>query len=123
MQFFDRSRAYVAAHGVGLAQGALDLAIQHVRTREQFGQKIASFQATQFKIAEMATKVELARTLTHKACSLLDHGRGDSNTTAMAKLFSGRTAGMGDTVTLMTRMWSASTAQPRSWKSMKAQKK
>jgi alkylation response protein AidB-like acyl-CoA dehydrogenase len=92
MQFFDRSRAYVAAHGVGLAQGALDLAIKHVRTREQFGQKIASFQSTQFKIAEMATKVELARTLTHKACSLLDHGKGDSNTTAMAKLFSGRIA-------------------------------
>ncbi|MBW2127718.1 MAG: acyl-CoA dehydrogenase family protein, partial [Deltaproteobacteria bacterium] len=53
MQFFDRSRAYVAAHGVGLAQGALDLAIQHVKTREQFGQKIASFQVTQFKIAEI----------------------------------------------------------------------
>ncbi|MBW1703895.1 MAG: acyl-CoA dehydrogenase family protein [Deltaproteobacteria bacterium] len=92
MQFFDRSRAYVAAHGVGLAQGALDLAIQHVRTREQFGQKIASFQATQFKIADMATKVELARTLTQKACSMLDQGRGNSNTTAMAKLFSGRMA-------------------------------
>ncbi len=92
MQFFDRSRAYVAAHGVGLAQGALDLAIKHVRTREQFGQKIASFQSTQFKIAEMATKIELARTLTHKACSLLDHGKGDTNTTAMAKLFSGRMA-------------------------------
>jgi alkylation response protein AidB-like acyl-CoA dehydrogenase len=92
MQFFDRSRAYVAAHGVGLAQGALDLAIKHVRNREQFGQKIASFQSTQFKIAEMATKVELARTLTHKACSLLDRGKGDSKTTAMAKLFSGRTA-------------------------------
>ena len=92
MQFFDRSRAYVAAHGVGLAQGALDLAIKHVRTREQFGQKIASFQSTQFKIADMAVKVELARTLTHKACSLLDKGKGDSNTTAMAKLFSGRMA-------------------------------
>ena len=48
MQFFDRSRAYVAAHGVGLAQGALDLAINHVKSREQFGQKIASFQITQF---------------------------------------------------------------------------
>jgi len=92
MQFFDRSRAYVAAHGVGLARGALDLAIKHVRTREQFGQKIASFQSTQFKIADMAVKVELARTLTHKACSLLDKGKGDSNTTAMAKLFSGRMA-------------------------------
>ena len=71
MEFFNRSRAYVAAHGVGLAQGALDLAMKHIETREQLGQKIASFQATQFKIADMATKVELARTLTHKVCSLL----------------------------------------------------
>jgi acyl-CoA dehydrogenase len=92
MAFFDRSRAYVAAHGVGLAQGALDLALTHVRNREQFGRKIGSFQATQFKIADMATRVELARTLTHKACTLLDQGKGDTNTTAMAKMYAARTA-------------------------------
>jgi alkylation response protein AidB-like acyl-CoA dehydrogenase len=92
MQFFDRSRAYVAAHGVGLAQGAMDLAVKHVKGRVQFGRKIASFQATQFKIAEMATRIELARTLTHKACSLLDKGKGDSKVTAMAKMNSARTA-------------------------------
>ncbi len=92
MAFFDRSRAYVAAHGVGLAQGALDQALTHIRSREQFGRKIGSFQATQFKIAEMATKVELARTITHKACTLLDQGKGNTDTTAMAKMFSGRTA-------------------------------
>jgi len=92
MAFFDRSRAYVAAHGVGLAQGALDLALSHVRSREQFGRKIGSFQATQFKIADMATRVELARTLTHKACTLLDQGKGNTNTTAMAKMFAARTA-------------------------------
>ena len=80
------------AHGVGLAQGVLDLAIKHVKSREQFGQKIASFQITQFKIAEMATKVELARTLTHKACWLLDRGKADTKTVAMAKWFSARTA-------------------------------
>jgi len=92
MQFFDRSRAYVAAHGVGLAQGALDLAIKHVKTREQFGQKIASFQATQFKIAEMSTRVELARTLTYKACWMIDHGKVDTKTVAMAKWSAARTA-------------------------------
>ena len=92
MAFFDRSRAYVAAHGVGLAQGALDLALAHVRSREQFGTKIGSFQATQFKIADMATRVELARTLTHKACTLLDQGKSNTNTTAMAKMFAARTA-------------------------------
>ena len=92
MAFFDRSRAYVAAHGVGLAQGALDLALAHIRSREQFGRKIGSFQATQFKIADMSTQVELARTLTHKACTLLDQGKGNTNTTAMAKMFAARTA-------------------------------
>ncbi|MFN3535811.1 MAG: acyl-CoA dehydrogenase family protein, partial [Desulfatiglandales bacterium] len=46
MAFFDRSRAYVSAHGVGLAQGALDLAIKHVKSRVQFGQKLAAFQVT-----------------------------------------------------------------------------
>jgi alkylation response protein AidB-like acyl-CoA dehydrogenase len=92
MQFFDRSRAYVGAHGVGLAQGAMELAIKHVRSRTQFGQKLASFQATQFKIADMATRIELARTLTHKACTLLDKGKGDSKVTAMAKMNAARTA-------------------------------
>lgn len=92
MQFFDRSRAYVAAHGVGLAQGAMELAVKHVRSRSQFGQKLASFQATQFKIADMATRIELARTITHKACTLLDKGKGDSKVTAMAKMNAARTA-------------------------------
>ena len=69
MKFFDHSRAYVAAHGVGLAQGALEQAITYVKKRKQFGQTIGSFQITQFKIAEMATMVETARCLMHKACS------------------------------------------------------
>ena len=56
MKFFDHSRSYVAGHGVGIAQGALDMAIKHVRGRKQFGRPIGSFQATQFKIAEMATR-------------------------------------------------------------------
>lgn len=51
-------RAYVAAHGVGLAQGALDMAIKHVKGRQQFGGPLGAFQGTQFKIAEMAIKVE-----------------------------------------------------------------
>lgn len=92
MAFFDRSRAYVAAHGVGLSQGALDQAVTHIRSREQFGRKIGSFQSTQFKIADMATKIELARTLSHKACTLLDQGKGDTNITAMAKMYAARIA-------------------------------
>jgi alkylation response protein AidB-like acyl-CoA dehydrogenase len=87
MKFFDRSRAYVAGHGVGLAQGALDMAVKHVKGRKQFGRPIAAFQATQFKIAEMATKIETARNMVYKSAWLLDNGKADTKLTAMAKLY------------------------------------
>ncbi len=87
MKFFDHSRAYVAAHGVGLAQGALDMAVKHVKGRKQFGRPIGSFQATQFKIAEMATKIEIARNTVYKSAWLLDNGTPDTTLTAMAKLY------------------------------------
>jgi len=87
MHFFDRSRAYVAAHGVGLAQGALDQAVKHVRGRKQFGRPLGAFQATQFKIAEMATKIEAARNMVYKSAWLLDNGMADTKLTAMAKLY------------------------------------
>ena len=87
MKFFDHSRAYVAGHGVGLAQGSLDMAIKHVKGRKQFGRPLAAFQATQFKIAEMATKVETARAMVYKSAWLLDQGKPDTKLTAMAKLY------------------------------------
>ena len=92
MAFFDRSRAYVSAHGVGLAQGALDMAVKHVRGRKQFGKPIGSFQGVQFKIADMAVKIELARNIMYKAAWLLDNGTPDTNVTAMAKMYSARIA-------------------------------
>ena len=85
MKFFDHSRSYVAAHGVGLAQGAMEQAINYVKKRKQFGKTIASFQVTQFKIAEMATLIETARSLVHKTCWNLDRGNVDSQLAAMAK--------------------------------------
>jgi len=85
MKFFDHSRSYVAAHGVGLAQGAMEQAINYVKKRKQFGKAIASFQATQFKIADMATLIETARALVHKTCWNLDRGTVDSQLAAMAK--------------------------------------
>jgi alkylation response protein AidB-like acyl-CoA dehydrogenase len=85
MKFFDHSRSYVAAHGVGLAQGALEQAINYVKKRKQFGQTIGSFQVTQFKIAEMATLIETARSIVHKACWNLDRGNPDTQISAMAK--------------------------------------
>ena len=87
MKFFDHSRAYVAAHGVGLAQGALDMAVKHVRGRQQFGRPLAALQSTQFKIAEMATKVETARNMVYKSAWLLDQGKPDTKLTAMAKMY------------------------------------
>jgi alkylation response protein AidB-like acyl-CoA dehydrogenase len=63
------------------------MAIKHAKTRKQFGRPIASFQATQFKIAEMVTKIETARNMMHKAAWLLDQGRPDSKLTAVAKLY------------------------------------
>lgn len=92
MHFFDRSRAYVAAHGLGLAQGAMDMAVKQARQRKQFGQPIGAFQATQFKIAEMATKIESARNMVYKSAWLLDQGRPDTKLTAMAKLYASRVA-------------------------------
>lgn len=85
MKFFDHSRSYVAAHGVGLAQGAMEQAINYIKKRKQFGQTIASFQVTQFKIAEMATLIESARSLVHRACWHLDRGNPDTQLSAMAK--------------------------------------
>ena len=67
MKFFDHTRIHVAAEATGLAQGAMEQAIKHVRTRQQFGKPLASFQVTQFKIAEMATRIEAGRNLYQKA--------------------------------------------------------
>jgi alkylation response protein AidB-like acyl-CoA dehydrogenase len=85
MDFFDRSRVIIAAHAVGLAQGAMEQAVNYVKKRKQFGRTIASFQITQFKIAEMATMIETARGLTYKACWYIDRGTPNTQLSSMAK--------------------------------------
>ena len=85
MDFLDRSRVIIAAHAVGLAQGAIEQAISYVKKRKQFGKTIASFQVTQFKVAEMATLIEAARNLMHKACWYVDRGTPNTQLSAMAK--------------------------------------
>jgi alkylation response protein AidB-like acyl-CoA dehydrogenase len=92
MKFFDATRTMVAAQGVGLAQGALDKSVRYVQERTTFGRPLATNQAIQFQLAEMATKIELARTLTYKAAWLVDQGRTDPSLNAMAKYFSGEMA-------------------------------
>ena len=92
MVFFDHTRPQICAQGVGLAQGAMEMAIKHVRERRQFGKPLASFQATRFKIAEMATRIEAARNLYYKATWMLDRGKRDSKLISMAKWYSGELA-------------------------------
>jgi alkylation response protein AidB-like acyl-CoA dehydrogenase len=89
LQILDGGRISVAAMGVGLAQGAYDLAFQYANEREQFGQKIARFQAVQERLVDMATEIELARTMVWKAAWEKDQGRPFARSAAMAKLFSG----------------------------------
>jgi alkylation response protein AidB-like acyl-CoA dehydrogenase len=92
MVFFDHTRLHICAQAVGLAQGAMEQAISHVRQRNAFGKPLASFQATQFKIAEMATRIEAGRTLYQKAAWLVDQGEVKPHLISMAKWFTGETA-------------------------------
>jgi alkylation response protein AidB-like acyl-CoA dehydrogenase len=92
MNFLDHSRVAVAADALGLAQGAMEQAINYVKKRKQFGKTIASFQVTQFKIAEMATLVETARNLTYKAAWALDRGKPETQVSAMAKWWAANVA-------------------------------
>ena len=89
MQLFNINRVIAASQGIGVAQGALDKAIQYVKKRKQFGQSLAAFQATQFKIAEMATWTEAARVLTYQAGWMIDHGKVDPKLISMAKWLAG----------------------------------
>jgi len=89
LEILDGGRISVAAMGVGLAQGAYDLAFAYAREREQFGRPIASFQAIQFKLADMATEIEAGRALVYKSAWLKDQGRPFAREAAMAKLFTG----------------------------------
>ena len=92
LEFFDESRILVAAQALGTAQGAFDRALDYIRQREQFGKKIGQFQVSQHKIADMATKIELARLITYKAAWNFDQGRIDPKLTSMAKMYAARTA-------------------------------
>ena len=89
LEILDGGRISVAAMGVGLAQGAYDLAFAYAQDREQFGKPIASFQAIRFKLADMATEIEAGRALVLKAAWLKDQGRPFAREAAMAKLYTG----------------------------------
>ena len=92
MAFFNRTRLHVCAQGVGLARAALEESINYTKKRSQFGQSLASFQITQFKLAEMATHIRAARNLYYEAAWLADQGKIDHGLIAMAKWYAGQTA-------------------------------
>jgi len=89
LEILDGGRISVAAMGVGLAQGAYDLAYAYTRERQQFGRPIATFQAVQFRLADMATEIEAGRNLVYKAAWLKDQGREFALAAAQAKLYTG----------------------------------
>ena len=89
LEILDGGRISVAAMGVGLAQGAYDLAESYAKERRQFGKPIAEFQAIRFRLADMATEIEAGRNLVYKAAWLKDEGRPFAQEAAMAKLFTG----------------------------------
>ena len=89
LEILDGGRISVAAMGVGLAQGAYDLAYAYAQERQQFGKPIAKFQAIQFKLADMAAEIEAGRNLVYKAAWLKDQGRDFALAAAQAKLYTG----------------------------------
>jgi short-chain 2-methylacyl-CoA dehydrogenase len=89
LEILDSGRISVAAMGVGLAQGAYDLALAYAKERQQFGRPIARFQAVQFALADMATEIEAGRALVYRAAWLKDQGKPFALPAAQAKLYTG----------------------------------
>ncbi|MED3661349.1 acyl-CoA dehydrogenase [Ureibacillus sp. FSL K6-8385] len=92
MQTLDGGRNGIAAQAVGIAQGALDAAVEYAKEREQFGKPIIANQGISFKLADMATAVEASRLLTYQAAWLESNGLPYGKASAMAKLMAGDTA-------------------------------
>ncbi len=92
MNTLNGGRIGIASQALGIASGALELSIKYAKERKAFGQEIAKHQAIQFKLADMATKVEAARLLCLQAAQLKDEGKDFSQASAMAKLFASEVA-------------------------------
>ena len=92
MATLDGGRIGIAAQALGIAQAAYDVARAYAQEREQFGRRLADFQAIQWKLADMSTEIDAARLLTYRAAWLKQHGRPHSAEGAKAKLFASETA-------------------------------
>lgn len=87
LETLDSGRLTIAAMGLGLARGAFEMAYRYSQTREQFGKKISKFQSIAFKLADMATKIELAKNTLYHSCWLKDNGHPFAKEAAMSKLY------------------------------------
>jgi alkylation response protein AidB-like acyl-CoA dehydrogenase len=92
MDTLDGGRIGIASQSLGIARACLSAAVKYSKQREQFGAPIGSFQAIQWKLANMSMKLDAARLLTHQAASLRDRGERCSREAAQAKLFASETA-------------------------------
>ncbi len=92
LRILDRGRIGIAAWSLGIAQASLEASLRYASERKQFGHAIADFQAVQFKIAEMATRVEASRLLTHRAAWLRDSGQEHTAESSMAKWYASEVA-------------------------------
>lgn len=92
LKTLDGGRLSIAAMGLGLAQGAFEMALKHAKTRKQFGKAIGRNQAIGFKLADMQMKVELARNTLYRTCMLKDNGHPFSKEAAMSKLYTSEIA-------------------------------
>ncbi len=92
LKILDRGRIGIAAFSIGIAQGAFESALSYAKGRKQFSQAIAEFQGIQFKLSEMAVKIDAARLLMLRAAALRDAGREHKTESAMAKLFASEMA-------------------------------
>jgi alkylation response protein AidB-like acyl-CoA dehydrogenase len=92
MNILDRGRTAIGAMSVGIARGALEDCIEYAQQRQQFGQPISKFQAIQWKIVDMATEIDAARLLVHRAAFLEDQNVNFTKEASMAKLFASEMA-------------------------------
>ena len=92
MSTLDGGRIGIASQALGIAQGALDVTVEYMKARKQFGKKLSQMQALQFTVAELATEIEAARLLIYRAADMKDKHLAYGPAAAMAKLFAAETA-------------------------------
>ena len=92
MSTLDGGRIGIASQALGIAQGALDVTVDYMKARKQFGKSLSKFQALQFMVADMATRIEAARLLIYKAADMKDKHLAYGPASAMAKLYAAETA-------------------------------